>query len=67
MNIKFVKNMALALCLMLAGGVAALASDKGEQAKAAEESAKAAEAFRESLRLDPKQPDITQALAQAAR
>jgi lipid-binding SYLF domain-containing protein len=49
MKIQFVKNIALALCLMLAGGVAALADDKSEQAKASEESAKAAESFREIM------------------
>jgi SH3 domain-containing YSC84-like protein 1 len=49
MKIKFVTNITLALCLTLITGVAALASDKGERAKAAEESAKAAESFREIM------------------
>jgi len=49
MKIQLVKNIALALCLMLAASVAVLADDKSEQAKASEESAKAAEAFREIM------------------
>ena len=49
MKIQMVKNITLALCLTLLGGVAALADDKGEKAKAAEESAKAAESFREIM------------------
>jgi lipid-binding SYLF domain-containing protein len=49
MKIQFMKNITLALCLTLAGSVATLADDKGEKAKASEESAKAAEAFREVM------------------
>jgi SH3 domain-containing YSC84-like protein 1 len=47
MRIQLVKNMALALCLMLVAGVAALADDKDKGPAA--ESAKAAEAFREIM------------------
>ncbi|HJQ25618.1 MAG TPA: lipid-binding SYLF domain-containing protein [Blastocatellia bacterium] len=49
MRKELVKSMILALCLTLVSSVAALAGDKGEKAKAAEESAKAAEAFREIM------------------
>ena len=49
MKIQMVKNITLALCLTLIGSVVALADDKGEKAKAAEESAKAAESFREIM------------------
>src|SRR4051794_21328136 len=49
MKIQFVKKITFALCLTLAGSVATLADDKGEKAKASEESAKAAEAFREVM------------------
>jgi lipid-binding SYLF domain-containing protein len=45
MKIQLVKNITLALCLTLIAGVAALARDKGP----VEESAKAAEAFREIM------------------
>lgn len=49
MKIQLVKNITLALCLTLVGSVVALANDKDEQAKAAEESTKAAESFREVM------------------
>src|SRR5205814_4773932 len=48
MKIQLVKNITLALCLTLLTGVAALADDS-EKTKAAEESAKAAEAFRDIM------------------
>src|ERR1700742_3958402 len=48
MKMQLVKNITLALCLMLVTSVAALA-DGSEKEKAAEESAKAAESFREIM------------------
>jgi lipid-binding SYLF domain-containing protein len=49
MKLQLVKQITIALCLTLISSVAAFADDKDERAKAAEESAKAAEAFSEIM------------------
>src|SRR5581483_549110 len=49
MRKELLRSMILALGLTLVSSVSALASDQGEKAKAAEESAKAAESFREIM------------------